>query len=343
MTKYLFRRLNLLLSTTLALMLVLFVVTHQFPVDLDVALTGIENPTSTQQQIATQTYKLNQPLTSQYIAYLSERLTGNIGISTTSQQPIINELKEVLPASIELAIVAAVIALVVGVPLGIWAALTKHKLAENAIMALTLTGYSIPVFWLGLTLSLWFGVKLGWLPVSGQLNLLYDIKPVTGIMLIDTLLSDSPYRISAFHDALLHLILPAITLALFPFTVVVRITKAAMNNVMDKTFIQAAAARGLTPIKVVMRHALPNAFLSITKNLSLMLGTFTSYAIVVEVIFSWPGVGNWLVKGIYQHDYTVIQGGIMTVALLIILLNILIDILYTVTNPLSRKSLYATN
>lgn len=343
MLRYLIRRLNLFLATSVVLMLVLFMATRMFPVGLDVALTGIEHPSAAQQQQTINEYQLDQSHFSQFVAYLQQRLSGNMGYSTTSQQAVASELANVLPASFELAVVTTVLAIGLGVPVGVLASLTKNKLTQNTVMALTLTGYSIPVFWLGLTLSLWFGVKLGWLPISGQINLLYEIKPVTGFMLIDTLLSDSPYHMAAFKDALLHIILPALTLAVFPFTVVVRITRAAMVNVMSQTYIRAAEARGLSTSQIVARHALPNALIPVIKNLGLMLGAFTSYAMVVEVIFAWPGVGAWLVQGIYQRDYTVIQGGIMTVALLIIFLSILIDVLYTATNPLSRKELYAAN
>jgi cationic peptide transport system permease protein len=230
-----------------------------------------------------------------------------------------------------------------GLPLGILASLSRHKVTQHTIMAITLTGYSIPVFWLGLTLSLWFGVELGWLPISGRLNLLYEIEPVTGFMLVDTLLSTSPYSTSAFFDAVLHIILPAITLAVLPFTVVVRITRSAMMTIMDQTYIKAAEARGLHTSRIVLRHALPNAVIPVIKSLGLMLGSFASYAMVVEVIFAWPGIGSWLVAGIYQRDYTVIQGGVLAVALIIIFLSIMIEVLHTSINPLSRKELYASN
>lgn len=343
MAKYLLRRLNLFLATSAVLMLVLFLATRMFPVELDVALTGVTNPTEQQTEQTIERYALDSSGFSQYIAYLQQRLSGDMGISMTSNESVARELADVLPATFELVIVTSLMALALGIPVGVLAALSKSKSTQNAIMALTLTGYSIPVFWLGLSLSLWFGVKLGWLPISGQLNLLYEIPPVTGFMLIDTLIADTPYSFAAFKDAVLHIILPATTLAVFPFTVVVRITRAAMVNVMTQTYIRAAEARGLSTTMIVMRHALPNALIPVLKSMGLMLGAFSSYAIVVEVIFSWPGVGAWLVQGIYQRDYTVIQGGIMVVALLIIFLSILIDVLHTATNPLSRKELYATN
>ncbi|MCL1036692.1 ABC transporter permease [Shewanella corallii] len=343
MAKYLLRRLNLFLATSAVLMLVLFLATRMFPVDLGVALTGVEQPTQEQQQQTIKAYALDGSGFSQYVAFLQQRLGGNMGISMTSQQSVAGELVDVLPASFELIIVTSLMALALGIPIGVLAALSNSKATQNVIMALTLTGYSIPVFWLGLSLSLWFGVKLGWLPISGQLNLLYEIPRVTGFVLIDTLIADTPYSMSAFKDAVLHIILPATTLAVFPFTVVVRITRAAMANVMTQTYVRAAEARGLSTAMIVLRHALPNALIPVLKSMGLMLGAFTSYAIVVEVIFSWPGVGAWLVQGIYQRDYTVIQSGIMVVALLIIFMSILIDVLHTATNPLSRKELYATN
>lgn len=343
MAKYLLRRLNLFLATSIALALVMFYATSLFPVDHKVALSGIQSPTPSQVEMINQDYALNSNPIVQFGAFLKQRLSGNLGVSLTSQQSVTEELIEVLPASFELANVAAIIAILFGVPLGVLASMTQHKLTQHSIMAVTLTGYSIPVFWLGLTLSLWFGVELGWLPISGQINLLYDIESVTGFMLIDTWISDSEYRMAAFYDAVQHIILPAITLAVLPFTAVIRITRSAMLNVMNQTYIRAAEARGLHTNLIILRHALPNALIPVLKHLGLMLGPFASYSIIVEVIFSWPGVGSWLVSGIYQRDYTVIQGGIMVVALLIMFSSILIEVLHTATNPISRKELYAAN
>ncbi|MCE9678252.1 ABC transporter permease [Shewanella sp. AS1] len=343
MARYLLRRLNLFLATSMVLFLVMFVVTNQFPAEPSVVLTGIQSPNPSEMETITQDYHLNKNKISQFFAYLQQRLSGDLGISITSQTPVIDELTKVLPASFELGFFAGFLALLFGIPLGILASLSKNKITQNTIMAVTLTGYSIPVFWLGLSLSLWFGVRLGWLPISGQINLLYEINSITGFLLVDTLLSNSEYAMSAFLDALHHIILPAMTLAILPFTVVVRITRSAMISIMEKTYIKAAEARGLHTSTIVLRHALPNALIPVLKNLGLMLGAFASYAIVVEVIFSWPGVGAWLVSGIYQRDYTVIQGGILAVALIIIFLSILIEVMHTALNPISRKELYASN
>ncbi|MCL1049460.1 ABC transporter permease [Shewanella abyssi] len=343
MARYLLRRLNLFLATSLVLIGVLFIATSHFPVEQQYALTGIESPTTDQLALSRSEYRLDSNQFRQFIAYTKQRVSGNLGVSITSQKPVIDELSQVLPASFELAIVAGILAMSLGVPLGILASLSNNKITQHSIMAITLTGYSIPVFWLGLSLSLWFGVELGWLPISGRINLLYEIEPTTGFMLIDTLLSQSIYRSSAFLDAVQHIVLPAITLAVLPFTVVVRITRAAMLHIMNEPYIRAAEARGLHTGTIVLRHALPNALIPVLKNMGLMLGTFASYAMIVEVIFSWPGVGSWLVSGIYQRDYTVIQGGVLAVALIIIFFSIFIDVLHNAFNPITRKEIYAAN
>lgn len=343
MWRYFLRRVILFAATSMLMIAVLFIATNLFPVEKSYALSGIQFPTPTQQQVLTRDYQLDSHSLYQFTAYLTERLSGNLGISSNSQQSVADELLNVLPASFELSLFAGFLALCFGIPLGVIAASTKSKALEVSILAMTLTGYSVPVFWLGLSLSLWFGVNLGWLPISGQINLLYEIEPVTGFMLLDTLLSDSVFRMAAFNDALLHLILPAVTLAILPFTSVIRITRQAMQDVMTQTYIQAAEARGLSSWKILLRHALPNALIPVLKSFGLMLGSFASYAIVVEVIFAWPGVGAWLVSGIYQRDYTVIQGGILAVSLLIIFLSIVIDLIYTAINPMSKKELYASN
>ncbi len=343
MWRYLFRRITLFLATSLVMIAVLFIATGLFPANKAYSLSGIQYPTTEQQRQIETDYQLNDNQLIQFTAYLRQRLSGNLGISSNSQQAVAGELASVLPASLELSLFSGFIAVFFGVPLGVIAALSRNKALQHSILAFTLTGYSIPVFWLGLTLSMWFGVNLGWLPISGQINLLYEIEPVTGFMLIDTLMSESTYRIPAFHDALLHLILPAVTLAVLPFTLFVRITRQAIINVMNQTYIRAAEARGLHTFKILVRHAMPNALIPVLKSIGLMLGSFASYGIVVEVIFSWPGVGSWLVSGIYQRDYTVIQAGILSVSLLIIFLSILIDLLHTIINPMSRKDLYASH
>ncbi|MCL1123932.1 ABC transporter permease subunit [Shewanella surugensis] len=343
MGRYLLRRFNLFIATSIILIAVLFIATDLFPAHKTFVLSGIAFPTASETIKINNEFKLDENKTQQFVAYLWQKINGNMGVSVASQQPINAELIRVLPASYELALTAGFLAFFFGFPVGMLVSLSKNKIGQNTIMAFILAGYSNPVVWLGPLIALWFGIKLGWLPTSGQINLLYDIKPVTGFMLIDTLLSDSPHRLSAFYSAIRHIILPAVTLAILPFTAIVRITRAAMMNIMNQSFIQAAEARGLHTSGIVLRHALPNAFIPVLKNLGLMLGSFTGYGILVEMVFAWPGVGFWLISGIEQRDYTVIQGGILAVSLNIIFLSIMIDIIHTAYNPLSKKEIYASN
>lgn len=343
MGRYLLRRFNLFIATSIILIAVLFVATDLFPADKTFVLSGIPYPSASEAIKINNEFKLDENKGLQFVAYLWQKLNGNLGVSVASQQPINAELVRVLPASYELALTAGFLAFFFGFPIGMLVSLSKNKIGQHTVMAFILAGYSNPVVWLGPLMALWFGIRLDWLPTSGQINLLYDIKPVTGFMLIDTLLSDSPHRLSAFYSAVRHIILPAVTLAILPFTAIVRITRAAMMNIMNQSFIQAAEARGLHTSSIVLRHALPNAFIPVLKNLGLMLGSFTGYGILVEMVFAWPGVGFWLVSGIEQRDYTVIQGGILAVSLNIIFLSIMIDIIHTAYNPLSKKEIYASN
>ncbi|GLP94840.1 ABC transporter permease subunit [Paraferrimonas sedimenticola] len=340
MSIYLLRRLNLFLATTMLLFIVVFWVSYQFPGERSYILTGISQPSPEQMVDIEQTYALDSSAPVQFLAYTKARLSGDFGLSVTSQQPVFDEMMSLIPASLELGMMAIIVALALGLPLGVIAAQTRNKLLQNTILALTLGGYSIPVFWLGITLSLWFGLELNLVPVNGRFNLLYPVEPVTGFLLIDTLLSDAPYRIAAFYDALAHLVLPTLTLALLPFTMVVRITRAAMVTVMEQNYIKAAEARGLSALQITLRHSLPNAMLPVLRTFGLMLGTIGTYAIITEVIFSWPGIGAWLVSAIFQRDYPAIQGGVLVTSMFIIFSTITVEVIHHKVNPSSRKELY---
>ncbi|MBE8168096.1 MAG: ABC transporter permease subunit, partial [Shewanella sp.] len=245
MTWYLLRRLNLFIVTSLVMLAVLFYATSLFPTDQSVALSGVIDPNVADKLQIVQNYHLDSNVFSQFYAYLTHRLSGDFGLSLTSQQPVSQELISVLPASFELSVISGLLAIIIGVPIGVLASFNQHKMTQNIIVSATLSGYSVPVFWLGLMLTHWFGVQRDWLPISGQINLLYDIKPVTGFLIIDTLFASDKYGMAAFYDALQHLVLPAITLCVLPLTVVIRMTRTAMIEVMSQTYIRAAEARGL--------------------------------------------------------------------------------------------------
>ena len=227
----------------------------------------------------------------------------------------------------------AIIAILIGIPAGIFAAVKRGSWFDQITMGIALTGYSMPIFWWGLILIMFFSVGLGWTPVSGRIDLLYDIEPTTGFMLIDTLLSDEE---GAFLDAVRHLILPAIVLGTIPLAVIARMTRSAMLEVLREDYVRTARAKGLSPARVVFVHALRNALIPVLTVLGLQVGTLLAGAVLTETIFSWPGIGKWLIDAISARDYPVVQNGILLVATLVILVNFVVDILYGLANPRIR-------
>ena len=220
-----------------------------------------------------------------------------------------------------------------GLLAGVIAALKRGSLFDHGVMGISLTGYSMPIFWWGLILIMFFSVSLGWTPVSGRIDLLYDIEPRTGFMLIDTLLADEP---DAFWDALHHLILPAIVLGTIPLAVIARMTRSSMLEVLREDYIRTARAKGLSPARVVFVHGLRNALIPVLTVVGLQVGTLLAGAVLTETIFSWPGIGKWLIEAIGARDYPVVQNGILLIACLVILVNFVVDILYGFANPRIR-------
>nr|WP_113868348.1 putrescine export ABC transporter permease SapB [Brenneria salicis]NMN91849.1 cationic peptide transport system permease protein [Brenneria salicis ATCC 15712 = DSM 30166]RBP59896.1 cationic peptide transport system permease protein [Brenneria salicis ATCC 15712 = DSM 30166]RLM29861.1 antimicrobial peptide ABC transporter permease SapB [Brenneria salicis ATCC 15712 = DSM 30166] len=276
-----------------------------------------------------------------YHFYLSSLLQGDFGRSSINGQAISEQLKEVFPATVELCLLAFMLSLLIGIPLGITAGVMQNRGPDIVISTLALIGFSIPVFWLALLLTLFFSLHLGWLPVSGRFDLLYQVKPVTGFALIDAWLSDSPYRGEMMVSALRHLILPIIVLAVGPTTEVIRLMRISTTEVIGKNYIKAAATRGLSKLTIIRRHVLHNALPPIMPKLGLQFSTMLTLTIITEVVFSWPGLGRWLVNAIRQQDYAAISAGVMVVGAMVITVNVLSDIWGAMTNPLKHKEWYA--
>lgn len=276
---------------------------------------------------------LDKPLYQQYFDYIGNLAQGNLGESLRSRVGVWDEFLTLFPATLELSVAAMLFATVFGVLAGIIAALRRGTTVDHGVMGVALTGYSMPIFWWGLLLIMLFSVQLGWTPVSGRLDLLYDIPPRTGFMLIDTLLSDEP---GAFVDALKHLILPAIVVGTIPLAVIARMTRSAMLEVLREDYVRTARAKGLSPGRVVFIHALRNALIPVLTVLGLQVGSLLSGAVLTETIFSWPGIGKWLIEAIGARDYPVVQNGILLIATLVILVNFVVDILYGLVNPRIR-------
>ncbi|BEM58135.1 antimicrobial peptide ABC transporter permease SapB [Serratia marcescens] len=276
-----------------------------------------------------------------YQFYFVSLLHWDFGVSSINGQAISEQLREVFPATMELCLLAFTLALFIGIPLGIIAGVLRGKWQDTAISTFALLGFSMPVFWLALLLMLFFSLHLGWLPVSGRFDLLYQVKPITGFALIDAWLSDSPYRAEMIGSALRHMILPIAALAVAPTTEVVRLMRISTDDVLNQNYIKAAATRGLSRFTIIRRHVLHNALPPIVPKLGLQFSTMLTLAMITEVVFSWPGLGRWLINAIRQQDYAAISAGVMVVGTLVITINVLADILGAATNPLKHKEWYA--
>jgi cationic peptide transport system permease protein len=336
MLNFTLRRLSLFIFTMLVLTLLSFSLSFLFPGDTVINHSGQINATATELAQLSEAYQMDKSILKQYGAYLTHILNGDFGDSMASHSPISNEIMELLPATIELSLVALFIAMLIGIPLGFIAAINHNKASDNVILSFAMLGYSIPVFWLGLLAILFFSIGLGWLPSAGQISLLFEIEFVTGIQFIDILLSDSPYKWQAFSNASAHIILPACVIALAPATIFIRLSRAAMIEVLAASYIRAARAKGLSFQQIIFRHAIRNALIQIIRHVGLQFANLVTLAMVTEVIFSWPGIGRWLIESISQRDYTAIQSGLLVLSCFIFIVHILIDFIYAALNPLAR-------
>ncbi|TKD33208.1 ABC transporter permease subunit [Azotobacter chroococcum] len=333
MLSFLARRLGLLIPTFLGVTLLTFALIRLIPGDPVEVMMGERRLDPQMHAEAMQRLGLDRPLHEQYLSYLGQLAQGDLGQSLRTRESVWSEFASLFPATVELALAALLLAGVLGLLAGTLAALKRGSLLDHGTMGLALTGYSMPIFWWALILIMFFSVELGWTPVSGRLDLLYDVEPVTGFMLIDTLLSEEQ---GAFLDALRHLILPAIVLGTIPLAVIARMTRSAMLEVLREDYIRAARARGLSPARLVFVHALRNALVPVLTVFGLQVGSLLSGAVLTETLFSWPGIGKWLIEAIGARDYPVVQNGILLIAALVILVNFVVDILYGLANPRIR-------
>ena len=281
---------------------------------------------------------LDRPLIEQYFKFVQNTLRGDLGTSILSGRSVMTEFTERFTATAELGLAALLIAIVIGLPLGISAALSRGRLWDRLSMGLAVTFYSMPIFWWGLVAIALFSVRLEWLPVSGRIAVDFDVPLKTGFLLIDSWLQDGDFasKFAAFRSALHHLLLPAFVLGTVPLAVIARMTRSSLLEVLGEDYVRTAKAKGLTPFRVVAIHALRNALIPVVTVIGLMLGTILTGAILTETIFSWPGLGRWLVAAVLSRDYPVIQGGILLVATLVLMTSLFVDFLYRVISPRLR-------
>jgi dipeptide transport system permease protein len=335
MLRFVFTRLSLVVPTFIGITLLVFVLIRLIPGDPIETMAGERGIDPARLAELRKDYGFDQPVLVQYGLYLSRLAHGDLGRSIVTHEPVMSEFRTLFPATIELSVCAILFALCLGLPAGIIAAVRRNSIFDHGVMAISLTGYSMPIFWWGLLLILLFSVQLGWTPVSGRIAVQYYIEPVTGFLLIDTLLDGD---FGAFRSALSHLVLPAIVLGTVPLAVIARMTRSAMLEVLGEDYIRTARAKGVPYVRVVAIHALRNALIPVVTVIGLQVGVLVTGAILTETIFSWPGVGKWLIEGINRRDYPVLQGGTLLIGAIVMIVNLMVDVAYGLINPRIRHT-----
>jgi peptide/nickel transport system permease protein len=321
-----------IIPVLLGVSLVVFFMVRAIPGDPAQIMLGQQ---ATQAQVAqvSESMGLDKPIFVQYGLFLKDALSGDLGTSIVTGRPVTVELLERLPATFELTAFAMLVAVLVGVPVGVIAAVKQYSLLDKVTSVLALTGISMPIFWLAMILVVIFGVNLELLPFPGRLDPTIGITSITGLVLVDSLLT---LNFAGFWDGLLHLIMPALALGTIPMAVVMRMTRSSMLEVMNEDYVRTARAKGVVPWRVVFKHALRNAMLPTITVIGLLVGLLMGGSIITEIIFSWPGIGLYVYNSINARDYASVQGVVLYGALLFVLINLVVDILYAVLDPRVR-------
>ena len=330
MFTFILKRIALLVPIFFGVTLMAFGFIRMLPGDPVAALAGERDMTPERHAEIMVKLGLDKPAWQQYLDYIWNLLHGDFGTSVLTNRPILDEFLELFPATIELGLAAMILAVVIGVPIGIFAAVKRGTIYDQGIMGLSLVGYSMPIFWWGLLLIILFGGIWGLTPVSGRISFLFDVETVTGFLLIDSLLSGEE---GAFASAMHHMILPTIVLGTIPLAIIARQTRSAMLEVLSEDYVRTARAKGLSPLRVYGLHALRNAMITVITVIGLQVGTLMAGAILTETIFSWPGIGKWIIFSVFSRDYYAVQGGLVLIAMIIMSVNLVVDLLYGLINP----------
>lgn len=336
MLQFILQRLGLVIPTFIGITLLTFIFVHLIPGDPVMIMAGERGLSPERHAYLMAELGLDKPLWQQYVNYLNGIFHGDLGISLKSRIPVWDEFLPRFKATLELGVCAMIFAVSVGIPVGVLAAVKRGSIFDHTAISVSLAGYSMPIFWWGIMLIMLVSVKLDLTPVSGRLAdsvFLDDSNPLTGFMLIDTFIWGEE---GDFLDAVHHIILPAIVLGTIPLAVIVRMTRSSMLEVLGEDYIRTARAKGLSRARVILIHALRNAMLPVVTVIGLQVGTMLAGAILTETIFSWPGLGRWLIDALQRRDYPVVQGGVLLIATMIIFVNLLVDVLYGIVNPRIR-------
>jgi peptide/nickel transport system permease protein len=321
-----------IIPVLLGVSIVVFFMVRAIPGDPAQLLLG-QQATQEQVQQVRQNMGLDKPVIVQYGIFLADALRGDLGDSIVTGRPVTTELLARFPATLELTAFAMLVAVLVGVPVGVISAVKQYSWLDKFTSVLALTGISMPIFWLAMILIVIFFVNLGWLPFPGRLSTGYAVTSITGLVLVDSLLT---LNFPAFWDGLKHLIMPAIALGTIPMAIVMRMTRSSMLEVMGEDYVRTARAKGVVPWRVIFKHALRNAMLPTVTVIGLQVGLLMGGALITETIFSWPGVGQIAYDSVNRRDYAMIQGVVLYGAALFVLVNLFVDVLYAVLDPRVR-------
>jgi len=326
----LIERLIQLVPVLLGVSLIVFIMMALTPGDPVQIMIGDQAITPEQEAALRHDLGLDRPIVERFFVFLGNAVTGNFGTSFYHKRPVMEVISERLPATIELSLVALIVALLTSIPLGVLAAIKKNSIFDRIATVGSLLGVSLPGFWFGILLLMLFAVHLHILPVSGRIGYSAEIEPITHLLLIDTLLRG---RFDAFVDALGHIILPAVTLGLPMTAILMRVTRASMLEVMRQDYVTFAEAKGLSRRRVIFRHALKNALIPTVSVAAIETGSLLGGNMIVETVFGWPGLGRLVVESIFLRNYPLVQAAVLFYAVTYVLLNFVADILYTVLNP----------
>jgi len=326
---YAVKRFLTIVPVLIGISLIVFSFIHLIPGDPAVTMLGER---ATPQRVAEVRAQLglDRPLYIQYSIYVGKILHGDFGASILRGDPVLLDLVRRFPATVELATSAILIAILVGVPMGIIAAVWRNSLFDALSRLVALTGVSMPIFWLGLMLAWFFGVMLGWLPTGFRLGTDVALVSVTNFNILDSLLAKNP---AALASSLRHLILPAVALSTIPMAVIARMTRASLLEVLSQDYIRTAESKGLPKQAVILRHAMRNALLPVMTVTGLQVGRLLAGAILTETIFSWPGIGLWIFESIQARDYPIVQGATLFIATIFVMVNLITDVLYAAVDP----------
>ena len=330
MWRFVLTRLGLVVPTFVGMTLLAFFLIRLVPGDAIEIMAGERGIDPARHALLMKEYGLDRPLLVQYALYLGRLLHADLGTSMITHKGVLEEFLALFPATMELALCAILFALVVGIPAGMLAAVRRNSSLDHGVMVGSLAGYSMPIFWWGLLLILLFSVQLGWTPVSGRIGVQYYFEPVTGFNLIDAWLSGEK---GALRSAAMHLALPTVVLGTQPLAIIARMTRSAMLEVLGEDYIRTARAKGLSGLRVVGLHAFRNALIPVVTVIGLQVGLLFTGAILTETIFSWPGVGKWMIEAIARRDYPVLQGGLLLLGVIVMLVNLAVDLTYGIINP----------